>query len=202
MGVGVVLLVAGIFLVAILALLAVPVSAAFDLDWRGDVKASVDLKLWFGLIQTRIQSPAASGDTRDKTIMSQPQEPCPGNNDGFGRIPNLLRQKPLISRILTYARRTWRAVDREEIRLRMRLGLGDPADTGRLWAVVGPIAGALAGVSAGKVEIEPEFFDSVFEAQGQGTIRFVPLQLIILALTFCLSPVVWRGIRQLRATPG
>ena len=80
----------------------------------------------------------------------------------------------------------------------MRLGLGDPADTGRLWAVVGPLSAAAQGLRGAEVRIEPEFMDSVLEFRAQGRLLVAPLQVMALAVSFALSPPTIRAWRTLR----
>ncbi len=92
----------------------------------------------------------------------------------------------------------WRAIRKQDVNLRIRLGLGDPADTGRLWAVVGPVAGLLANVEEASVEIEPDFMDAVFELESSGEIRLIPLQILYLVVALLLSPPVWLGVKRMR----
>ena len=82
--------------------------------------------------------------------------------------------------------------------LRLRIGLGDPADTGRLWGFAGPVAGVLAGTGGASIEIVPEFFDETFELDSSGDIRLVPLQMVYLAAGLLLSPALWQGLKHLR----
>ena len=91
-----------------------------------------------------------------------------------------------------------RATHGRDLFLRLRIGLGDPADTGRLWAVVGPVAGLAQNLRSAVVRIEPEFMDPVFEVESHGQFRLVPIQLIALTAAFVLSPTMLRVWRQLR----
>ena len=80
-----------------------------------------------------------------------------------------------------------------------RLGLGDPADTGRLWALVGPLNAAVQGLARADWRIEPEFVDPVFEVDARGGCRLVPLRFLALGVGFVLSPVTiraWHGARS------
>ena len=79
----------------------------------------------------------------------------------------------------------------------MRLGLGDPADTGRLWALVGPLNAAANNLRNAQVQIEPEFMDPLFEFRFDGRLLVVPLQLVALAIGFALSPASLRAWRTL-----
>ena len=83
--------------------------------------------------------------------------------------------------------------------LRLRIGLGDPADTGRLWALVGPLSGYLAASGQAVIAVEPDFVDSVFEARGSGALSVVPLRMLGLVTGLLLSPPVWRGLWRMRA---
>jgi hypothetical protein len=100
------------------------------------------------------------------------------------------------SRLLRLARDLFRRIRIQELSLRIRLGLDDPADTGRLWAVVGPLA-ALPGLR--RVAIEPEFAAEIFELDGRGRIRIVPLRLLSVLLRFALSPVTLHALYATRA---
>ena len=92
----------------------------------------------------------------------------------------------------------WRAVHKQNLVLRVRIGLGDPADTGRLWALVGPVSGMLATARDASIEIEPEFIDAVFELDSSGNIRVLPLQMVYLMFGLLISPSFWHGFRHLR----
>ena len=100
--------------------------------------------------------------------------------------------------MLRFLRDIWQSIRKQNLTLRVRIGLDDPADTGRLWAVVGPIAGMLTMVKDASIEIAPEFTDAVFELDSSGKIRVVPLQMIYLAFGLLLSPSFWRGLKQIR----
>ena len=82
--------------------------------------------------------------------------------------------------------------------MRLRIGLDDPADTGRLWALVGPVSGLLANIHEVSIEIEPEFFETIIELNSNGTIRVIPLQIIFLTAALLLSPPFWQGMQQMR----
>ncbi|MDX1697383.1 MAG: DUF2953 domain-containing protein, partial [Thiohalobacterales bacterium] len=110
-----------------------------------------------------------------------------------------IRQKSFRRRIIRFAGDIWRALHKSNLSLQIRLGLGDPADTGRLWAVVGPVAGILSNTREASIEVMPEFLESTFEMGGSGEIRVIPLQMIYLTAGLLLSPPFWQGIRRMRA---
>jgi len=100
--------------------------------------------------------------------------------------------------MLRFARQLWRAFRKRDLQLRIRVGLGDPADTGRLWGLPGPVSGILSGVDNASIELEADFVDAVFELDSRGNLNVIPLQLLYLVLGLLLSPPFWRGMRRMR----
>lgn len=112
--------------------------------------------------------------------------------------PHVLRQVKFRQRVYRLVKGLIRATALRQLRLRMRLGLGDPADTGCLWAFVGPLNAAAQNLQNAQVRIEPEFMDAVFEFHVCGQVIVVPLQLMSLAFGFALSPASIRAWRTLK----
>jgi hypothetical protein len=86
--------------------------------------------------------------------------------------------------------------------VRARIGTGDPADTGRLWAILGPVSAVLSGTRGADVEIHPEFLGAVLELRASGRMTVVPLRILALAAAFALSPPsiqAWRSLAAGRA---
>ena len=97
-----------------------------------------------------------------------------------------------------FAGELWHAIDKNDVRLDLRIGLGDPADTGQLWAVAGPITGVLQCVDGAEVSIVPDFVDATFEFDGRGRFRLVPLRIIYLMIGLLLSAAVWQALWAIR----
>lgn len=188
-----------VFLIAVTAVLAVPVTVLFRLSWPNVRDNDVRLLWAFGLVRTRLSAelsgPESSQHEDDSESKKRPSR-------DKGNVWAAIRQARFRQRLWRFAGDLWDAIHKHEIRLRMRIGLGDPADTGRLWAAIGPVSGLLAGVRAVEIAVEPEFQDQTLELAGSGQIRIVPLQLLYLAAGVCLSPSIWRGLRAMRASTG
>jgi hypothetical protein len=191
-----------VFLLFLIALLAIPVTLTFQLSWPKECQQDALLKWAFGLVKVRIPASepkalsSAGNESKRKTHRS---------GDSFGRRANILaalRSKPFRQRIVRFIGDLWLAIHKKDVSLRVRVGLGDPADTGQLWAIVGPIAGLLATVQGAAIAIEPEFLDSTFELNSAGSVRLVPLQLIYMIIALLLSPPVWRGVVKMRKGAG
>ena len=189
--------IAVIFL-AIIALLAIPVLVTFRVYRRQAFQGQITLIWAFGLVRLpiplfegKVSSPRAEKAARKTKYKKQRRRK---NTSPFA----LIRQPAFRRRLVKFISDLWHAIQKRNVSLRVRLGLGDPADTGQLWAIVGPLAGMLANVKEASLKIEPEFMDTVFELESSGTIRLIPLQIIYLAMALFLSPTVWQGIKQMR----
>ena len=193
------LLTIAIILLLIVVVLAAPVSMKFQLAIRNGSQGVIDIRMLYGLIKTQARFPKpANSETRDKDndekLDLSEEAPQTGGMSVFA----LIRQRPFRRRIIKFVSDTWRAIEKRDIRIRMRIGLGDPADTGRLWAIAGPASGLLASLPNSIIVLEPEFYDMTFEFDGSGSICFTPLSLIYHVAALALSPVVWRTFLQHR----
>ena len=188
------------FLLLLIALLAIPITLTFQASWPQAFQDYIKLQWLFGLVSVQFPSfqsdaPSNSMESEELTQKIERLEHSPRKNQN---IFALIRQKSFRRRIIRFVSDFWYAVDKKDVILRMRIGLGDPADTGQLWSIVGPVAGMLANIKEASFEIEPEFFDTTFELNGSGNIRFIPLQIIYLTIGMLLSPSVRQGIKQMR----
>ena len=161
------------------------------------MQGNVQLHWLFGLVRLRLPLAQVKPSTlKQQTSGGKKRARIPSNkkSNPFGAI----RQKAFRQRVFRFVRDIWHSIRKQNLTLRVRIGLGDPADTGRLWAVVGPIAGMLTVVQDASIEIAPEFTDAVFELDSSGNIRVVPLQMIYLTFGLLLSPSFWQGLKQMR----
>lgn len=188
-----------IILLVLFVLLTIPVTLTYRLSWQRELQANVTLQWLFGLVRVRLAPPAsaeqaASDEERVKDpVGSKPKRPRK-------KIKPLaaLRLKPFRQRALRFGQDIWRALAKRDLYLRIRVGLGDPADTGQLWALCGPLSGWLANLEDASIELEPEFVDAVFELDSSGKISVIPLQLLYLVLGLMCSRPFWEGIRRMR----
>ena len=169
-----------VFVLLVVALLAIPVSVTYDVSTRTDRSNDVNVVWAFGLLRIRVPS----GDTAPSD--AEQDEPSDDREDRLserGRhVFAAIRQTAFRRRLLRFVGDLWRAIQKDDVRLNVRLGLGDPADTGQFWAFVGPVAGMLTCTEGAAVSIVPDFFDATLEAESRGRIRLVPLHIIYLAL--------------------
>jgi len=195
--------VAGLFGLVVL-LLAVPVAVAFRFHGVEAFAGQVTIRWLFGLVRFRIAVPDVSKSRPRKkkeieTHATRPNAKAPKRRAG-ANVLAVLRQSAFRARVLRFVRDLLRAAHLHQLHLQMRVGLGDPAETGRLWALVGPLSAAARNLRAMEIRIEPEFIDPVFEFEMRGQFRLIPLQFLALAIAFVLSPPSMRAWCTLRSS--
>lgn len=175
----------------LLVLLAVPVELAFRVAGRPSPAGQVTIVWLFGWVTLPLDVGApGAAPARHGPPATRPRRRLP--------LGALWRRKDFRRRALRFARELAGTLRVRQLRLRLRCGLDDPADTGRLWAVVGPLALLLPGRGA-DLRIEPDFGQAVLDWEGEGRLRLVPLRPVLLALGFAFSPVSLRTWRALRS---
>jgi len=187
------------FLLMLVALLAIPLTLSFQVSWRDALQGNVRLSWLFGLVRVPIPLSQTTPPSPEGKASAQKKGLHPGRSSrNKTNVSAVIRNKPFRRRILRFIRDLWHAIGKRDLNLRLRIGLGDPADTGQLWAFLGPVAGMLATAREATVELEPDFFDEVLELDSSGAIRIVPLQIIYLTVALLLSPPVRQAIRRTR----
>jgi len=191
-------------LALLILLLAVPIVLTFRFENAGfegmeAFKGQVTIGWLFGLVRIRVPVPGDTrlrhSGTRRQAAKKHDKSRKPGARSNFVA---LLRQATFRRRIYRLVKDLIRATGLRRLNVQMRLGLGDPSDTGCLWAFVGPLNAALQNLENAEVRIEPEFTVAVFELHARGRARMVPLKLLGLAIGFALSPASIRAWRALK----
>ena len=179
----------------LVALLAIPVTLNFRIAWPGEGDNEAEIVWGFGLLRCRVPVNATAAVDRAGTETASDFSGLSGLQVGDLRS---LSRSGALRRIRRFVADLWRALDKRDVELSARVGLGDPADTGRLWAVLGPMAGLLASCKGVSASLAPDFLERVFAVHGAGSIRVIPLQIIYLFAALLLSPSIWQGMLQMR----
>ena len=184
-------------LLGVVVLLAIPIDVAFVVQRKESLQGRVTVGWLFGLVRIPVRPAPVVAKSRP------PRQPK-AQRARARRAPRrrrhvwaMLRTEGFLARVLRLVRGLIGRLHIRRLRLHVRLGLDDPADTGRLWGVVGPLAWAVPAPAGGRVAIEPDFTGASFRVDGVGTIRIVPIEIVATLLAFALSPVAWRALRAL-----
>lgn len=183
----------------VLLLLAVPVDVAFRLDGPEALRGQITVRWLLGLVRLRRPVPGAPGPppAPGTGVGARRRRTRRGDRGRPARIAAVLRQDAFRRRAFRFVRDLVRAVGLRRLRLRLRLGLDDPADTGRLWALVGSLNALVPYPPGAIVQLEPEFREPSLEFHADGRLVLVPLRFLILAVAFALSPSSIRAWRTL-----
>ncbi|MHA7879646.1 MAG: DUF2953 domain-containing protein [Saccharospirillum sp.] len=181
----------------LVALLAIPVEWDFSIRLQAGLREGRSQVRWlFGLVRVRTDgSPGEKAKTKPKT-----KKPRKTGEKRRKHSPlAAARVEGFIGRVITLIRRLLSSIEIQRLNLQARLGLGDAADTGRLWAFIGPLSVLLAQTKAARVSIEPDFHEARLDFNSDGRIRVVPLKLVWLVLGFALSRTTYRAWRAIKA---
>jgi len=193
------LLVVVAVLLGLLALLAVPFDLAFRFRGVEAFEGRVGIRWLFGLLRFEFRIPgSAKGRPRKRRAKAKRAHPrATGRTAGDPKALALLRREDFRRRVYRLLRDLAGAAHLQQFSIRMRLGLGDPADTGRLWAIVGPLNAMAQNLRNAEVWIEPQFIEPTLEFDAHGRVGLMPLQLLALLIGFALSPTsmrAWRAV--------
>lgn len=178
-------LVVAVVLALALLVLAVPLEVTFRVRGVTPLRGQIAICWLFRLVRARIRLHGARRARRTKARPAGRRRRFP--------LAALVRRRAFRCRAWRFLGDLTRALGVERLRVKLRLGFDDPADTGRLWALVGPLDAALQHLRAAQVHLEPEFGEAVFALRAHGRVCVVPLRLVGLVTAFVLSPASLRA---------
>jgi hypothetical protein len=183
----------GIILVLIIAVLAVPIVVIFRVRHDQGLQSDISIQWLFGAVQIPASSKPGEKPSKKPYKAKQPRKkkPKPAN---FQSVKNLFWNAQFRGRVFTFVKDIFESIHIAHFYLRIRLGLDDPADTGRLWAYFGPLAVYLSNLSNSAIHLEPNFLTESVLLDSSGRVRIIPLQVIFTVLVFLLSPVTIRAL--------
>lgn len=194
-----------VLLLIVIALLAIPLVVEFDVTGEHELRGQVRLSWAFGLASGTVarlpasdKSGAASTRQTKQKKPGKKQSAKTGEEESGAGIVRAIRDRDFRRRLLRFGKDSWHAIHKDQLKLHLRLGLDDPADTGLLWAIVGPLSGWLTTLREASVRIEPNFNGASIAVDSSGRISFTPLRLLQLSLGLALAPEFWAGMKKLR----
>jgi hypothetical protein len=183
----------GLLLALVIMLLAIPLTVMFSIHRIKHAEGTIRFRWLFGLVRFQLRLPQATREeSKPKPRAKKKTKPRKKKVSTRG-VATILKQSAFRQRIYKFIRNMLAATHARNLFVRLRIGLGDPADTGRLWAIIGPIAGLAQNLGSAEVCIEPQFIDPLLEVESHGQFRLVPIQFIALTTAFILSPTMLRA---------
>lgn len=187
------LLVAAGLILAIIGLLWAPVhlSLALERETRTDVHVGVE---WLFLRLDR--KIGAGGGPARKPREKAKKEKKPGKPHKGRRAWRTLRSVASVSGLTSwlgrFLRRMARAVRVQRLRADLRLGLDDPADTGRLFGFLVPLTLGLEGCRSWDVRLLPDFGGPVLAGRAEADMSLYPSRVAVGVLLLVFSPQAFR----------
>ena len=194
-------------LLVVLALLAIPVSLVVDVERTVRFRSCFRFQWLFGLVDIELdgqqpnEAPLAHSSTSSRR--TSPSR-SPDRGRGLAIALALARTEGLAGRVLRLLRDVASRFSVHPLHLHVVFGLGDPADTGRLFGTMVPFL--VAAESYGlDVQCQPDFEDAGLRGSFSGRVRVRPITLMSLMLGFLCSrpmrravPAVWAARRSRR----
>lgn len=169
-------------LVAAWLVLALPVELRFRVRGIEPLQGQVAVRALFGLWQTQLHAPSARRQGRaaapTRAGVEAAARPARRRTGGLVHLQAFWGDVALRHRILSRLRATLGTLRWSELHLHLRLGLDDPADTGRLWGMLAPLGAGLASLRAADIAIEPDFGGPVLDFDARGRLVLVPLRVL------------------------
>jgi len=177
----------GISLLLVL-LITIPVDLVLHVEKDVDFKPRVRLGWMFGLIGKDIggkkKMPKKKAEKRKRNIKP---------------LLALLRTRGFPKKLSRLIRDIFRLLNVHELKLNLRVGLSDPAETGLLFAVIGPTMVYLKSLSSLDVQIQPDFEQERLQGYVKGDLRVLPIRFIKPLIIFAFSFTTIRAIKSMVA---
>jgi hypothetical protein len=157
-------------------LFLVPVHLVLSSDSSaGSTRTRIAVKWLFGLVRFRISPKRAEPKKSGKEARRPRMLAITLRTPGFGQ--RLLRLAEDLLRVTHFRR----------LRVDLRLGLSDPADTGMLAASVMPVMAFIGPFHGVELNVEPDFAQEGMQAQFNGEVKVYPIAFVMPVLRFAFS---------------
>ncbi|WP_455205087.1 DUF2953 domain-containing protein [Kaarinaea lacus] len=186
-----------ILLGVIIAILAIPFEFRFNIQRRESFHSEVAVRWLFGIVTfdvLRPQKPRGKNQQHTRAAKKKTKK----KRKNIGNAKELIWNAKFRQRLIRFVKDIFNSVHISAFNLRLQLGLDDPADTGRLWAFMGPLSIWLSKLSNTKVQLQPDFQNELVYLNTNGTVRIIPLAIIGNVLAFLLSPITINAITTMR----
>lgn len=171
--------------------LSIPLNLSLHVDVPGKPKFRTKIRWFFGLVNKEITKKEEQPIKKQKTI--KPKRKPKEKVIRVKVLLQILRVKGLLKQVKSLLRDTLKRVRLDTLEVDFKLGLDDPADTGLIFAFIGPAACLFNAFLPDRVKIQASFAgEAVLEGSLDIALRFVPWLVVIPLLRFIFSPPGFR----------
>ena len=177
--------------VAIILVLFIPLDTVLYVDVYGRPKFQIKLAWFFGLLNKAV--------TTGKEKSGKEKQAAEGKRKtSIKTVFQILRTRGLLKQLKRLLKDIFKGLEVRDLRVNFRIGLDDPADTGLLFALIGPATFFLGSSRVHEIKVEPPFEDRVvFEGYLSGALRLTPIRMVVPLLRFAFSPPAIRIFKKL-----
>ena len=186
---------ASLAVVLLILFLLVPVDMALHVDVHGRPKFQLRFSWLFGLIRKEVSGGKKQFAEKGKAV--EGKRKAMKKAQGIGSVFKILRSKDLVKKIKNLLKDIFSSIKVRDLVVNLRIGLDNPADTGLLFAFIGPAVLFLSPSFPHQIRVQPSFEEAVFEGYSYGKVKLQPIQLVVPFLKFILSLAVIRTIKTL-----
>ena len=180
----------------IVLVLCIPLDLTLHIDIHGRLKVRTRLVWLFGLVSKEIRR--GEKKPRDKSREAREKRKPRKKKRNVKTVFQILRTKGLLKQFKRLLKDILTRFKIRDLRVNLRIGLDNPADTGLLFAIIGPITSLLK--SPQHIRLQPAFDEAVLEGDLSGAVRLQPIQLVVPLLRFTLSIPTMRALKTLVLT--
>ncbi len=179
-------------IVLIILILCVPLELAFHTNIDGMPRFNMKLVWLFGVVRHESRP-------RKKKPIEHKTEAAHWINQAEITF-DVLRIRGFLKQFVNLIRRIVGRTKIRELAVNLKLALDNPADTGLLFAVLGPLNVLISYFSPYQIRIEPSFAgDAILQGYIHGAMKLWPIQLALPIIAFAFSSPALRAARKLVA---
>jgi hypothetical protein len=180
----------------IILVLSVPLDGVLHVDIYGRPKFSVRLAWFFGLLSKKVEK----REKKPEEAAGAPEgKPRPTKKMRASDIFRIMRTRGLLKQFITLLKEILPCFRIEKIEANLTVGFDNPADTGLLFAFIGPAMLFFQPAPPHQIRVQPSF-DPVCQGYLSGTLRLQPIQLVPPLVKFTFSLPTIRAIKTLILT--
>ncbi len=168
------------------------------MDVHGRPRFRLRLAWLFGLVSKEIGEGKKKPEERRKASEGKPT--LTERRKRVRTVFKILRTRGLLGQLGSLLRDILGQVRIRKLETNLRLGLDNPADTGLLFALVGPAIPFLSLSLPCRISVEPSFDEAVFEGYFDGGVRLWPIRLVKAFVRFAFSSATVRVVKILVST--
>ncbi len=179
--------------------LAVPLDMVLHVGVHGRPKFRMRLTWLFGLVSKEI----TKGKKKPEEIerVAEGKRKPRKRRVRAGTILEILRTKGMLRQVMRLLRSILSRLKIRDLVVDFRVGLENPADTGLLFAVIGPATLFIGYSRAHEIRVQPSFAgEAVCEGYLSGTVKLLPIQLVPPFLRFICSLATIKVVKKLVLT--